>query len=415
MDVNTLKENHLNGGYRHRYSSQRQKRGIFFELKQIFDEIDQPLFLCIFLLCLFGISVSFISTFNISLKLTGNPHFFAIKQLSVFLGSFASIIVVISFPIEKIFNYVGWIFLFTLVLLLLVFFEPFGREISGTRRWLTIWQFQFQPSEIAKLSCLIVLSHQLTRKKINGATSFINLALPTFIVLTSITGLVIAEPDLSTGLVIFLTGLLLFASSDMPITHIITALVGLSPISIFFLEGRRYFLDRFFFISPDSEPFGRGYHLLQSLSAIRDGKLTGENISNSINRLARLPDAHNDFIFATLANVTGLVGVLVVISLYLFLFVRIIKIANFQKNLSHRFLCLGIGYIISIQSLLHMLVTTGLMPTTGVTLPLISYGGSSMWTTLIMFGVVLRFSRKSIVEKNAVPSHDIDKISNKNN
>ena len=382
--------------------SNEKRQNIFSSIVAMVKETDSLLFGAITVLLLVNLALSFISTFNISLKLTGDPYYMAMKQFFALILSFITIIFFLFVRIEKLYNHPLILYLLCVVPLSLLFVNGIGKEVSGATRWISISGFRFQPSEFVKIFLFFILSQQIAKKEVAQIDSFREKVFPPFFVLASICSLIAIEPDLSTAFVIFLSGLLLFLSSSIKILHIASALAFLLPLVILFLQSKRYYLDRFLFFSPDSEPFGRGYHLLQSLKAFYYGGSNGESISQSITHLATLPDAHNDFIFSVIGNLSGAIGVLLIEILFVTIALRGFTIAQKQKNTAHQYLCLSFTYLITIQAVLHMLVTVGLMPTTGINLPFLSYGGSALIANSIMIGTLLHFSRERIIKENAL-------------
>lgn len=381
--------------------SGKKNSNIFSSVVARVKETDHLLFGAITILLLINLALSFISTFNISLKLTGDPYYMAMKQFFALVLSFATIIFFIFVRIEKLYNYPIVLYAFCVVLLSIIFVEGIGKEVSGAKRWIAISGLRFQPSEFVKIFLFFILSHQIAKKEIANIDSFRGKVFPPFFVLASVCSLIAIEPDLSTAFIIFLSGLLLFLSSSIKVLHIFSALAFVLPFAILFLQSKRYYLDRFLFFSPDSEPFGRGYHLLQSLKAFYYGGSNGESISQSITHLATLPDAHNDFIFSVVGNLSGMVGVLLVEILFAIIALRGFAITKKQKNSAHQYLCLSLTYLITTQTILHMLVTVGLIPTTGINLPFLSYGGSALISNSMMAGILLHFSREHVIKENA--------------
>lgn len=281
----------------------------------------------------------------------------------------------------------------TVVLLLLVFVPGIGRRINAAARWITLFgSFRIQPSEVAKLAIILYLADALARNY-RKRDSFRDYLLPNLLLLALVSAIIVRQPNLSSAALVLGTGLAMIAVAHGRPSHIVSVgIVGIaSVLSLAFAEPYR--LRRIFaFIDPWKEPTGAGYHIIQSLQALGSGGLTGVGIGQSVQKMSYLPFVNTDFIFAVLGEETGMVGGLFLIALYVGILWRGTRIAFRAPDLFGMLLAFGITVGISLQAAVNMAVVSGLIPTTGIPLPLVSYGGSSMVCTLTSLGILLNIS-----------------------
>jgi cell division protein FtsW len=277
--------------------------------------------------------------------------------------------------------------------LALILIPGVGREVNGSVRWLRFGSFGLQPSEPMKLFLILYLAGYLVRRSVEVRSVFSGFFKP-MLVLGIIAGLLLLEPDYGTTVVIFTTALGMMFLAGVPffrfmswmslVTLFLTALVFAAP----------YRLERLTtFVNPWADPFGSGFQLTQALIAIGRGEWFGVGLGNSIQKLFYLPEAHTDFLFAVLAEELGMVGIVVVIGLFSWVTWRAFAIARraeLVERLFEAYVAYGIGLLIGLQAFVNIGVNMGMLPTKGLTLPLMSYGGSSMLTHCLCVGVLLR-------------------------
>lgn len=273
--------------------------------------------------------------------------------------------------------------------------EKVAPNINGARRWIYIGPISFQPSEIAKYSVVLFLAIALSNKgeKIkefwNGVVAVV--LVPGFIAL-----LVILGKSMSITMVILLTTFIMLVAAGMKRSHI-GLFSALGGILVFFLiKGASYRQDRFSsFINPWADPKGKGYQLIQSFYSLGAGGVTGLGLGKSRQKTMYMPEPHNDFIFAIIGEELGLLGCIFIIALFIFFIHRGAIIAFGARDTYGMLLAVGITSIIAIQTIINIAVVTGSMPTTGVPLPFISYGGTSLVINLTAMGVLLNISKNS--------------------
>ena len=286
-----------------------------------------------------------------------------------------------------------WVFLATVALLVLVLLPGLGREVNGARRWLALPVVSVQPSEIMKLAAVLYAADYTARKHA-VMKSFRRGLLPMLVVMLVVCWLLLREPDFGALVVIAVTAFGILFLGGMNARHF-GALVGMLAAGFALLIiSSPYRMQRIFgFMDPWSDPFGRGYQLSHALIAFGRGEWLGVGLGASVEKLHYLPEAHTDFLLAVIAEELGLAGVAVVIALFVWIVARAFAIGR-QATLHERhFAALaaqGIGIWIGFQALINMGVNMGLLPTKGLTLPLMSYGGSGLLVNFVALAILLR-------------------------
>ena len=277
------------------------------------------------------------------------------------------------------------------VLLVLVFVPGIGVTAGGARRWLRLWPSTFQPSELVKLAMVIFLARYLSMPDFR-TDSFASFIKPVLIMLAFQLA-IIKQPDFGAAMSLtFLTFTMLFLSG-VKLRYIASLLLLAIPV-IIKLAMAPYRLRRITsFLNPWADTQGTGFQLVQSFIAFGSGGLTGVGIGNSRQKLAYLPESHTDFIFSIIGEEFGFIGVVIIIALFLVLFIKGISIANRMKNRFTYYLTIGLSFMIALQALINFAVTTGMVPTKGLPLPFLSYGGSSLLVNMAAIGMLLRISR----------------------
>ena len=328
----------------------------------------------------------------------GTPlHYFVRQSMYVVLGLFLAGIM--AFLPLKIWDKNSTLFLFFgIVLLMLVLIPGIGREVNGSVRWIRIGSFNFQPSEPVKLLLIIYLSGYLVRHG-NEVRTRLRGSVNPLLVLAVIAGFLLLEPDYGAAAVLFATALGMLFLAGVPFWRFTAGAVIVFLLSTGFILMEPYRLERLTtFVNPWADPFGSGFQLTQALIAIGRGEWLGVGLGGSIQKLFYLPEAHTDFLFAVLAEELGLVGAILVIVLFAFVVLRAFSIARQAQLRELRFgayLAYGIGLIIGLQAFINIGVNMGMLPTKGLTLPLMSYGGSSMLINCAAIGLLLRVERES--------------------
>lgn len=287
-----------------------------------------------------------------------------------------------------------WLFVFISALLLFVWL--FGANIRGSARWIDLGFFRFQPAEFAKLITVIITAKFLDQagEKIKDLR---------YVILSAIyvgipAALILIEPDLGSSLVVLLTwvGMLMFSKINKRHFAIILAVILVLSVAGWFFVLHDYQKDRVYtFINPSSDPQGKGYNVLQSIIAVGSGNMWGMGVGRGLqSQLKFLPERQTDFIFASTAEELGLLGSSVILGAFALMFFRIIRAVRHARDNFGMYLSLGIFFMLFVQVVINIGMNIGIMPVTGIPLPLVSLGGSSLITTLIALGLV-----ESIVAK----------------
>lgn len=327
-------------------------------------------------------------------KFTGHqPTYFLLRHGAyVVTGTFAAVLA-FQAPVQFWQNHAPWLFLAGVVLLVLVLIPGIGREVNGSRRWLSLFIVNLQPSELMKLFAVLYAASYAVRKAgVKG--TFVKAFVPMFAVMALVGSLLLLEPDMGAFVVIcaialgmlWLGGfnLKVFAGLLATLPLAFAALIYFSPYRMQRIAG---------FMDPWSDPFGKGYQLSHALIAFGRGEWLGVGLGGSVEKLFYLPEAHTDFLMAVIAEELGLVGVAAVIALFALLVLRAFQIGRQAAFLERNFAALtaqGIGVWLGVQATINIGVNMGVLPTKGLTLPFLSFGGSSLVVNCIAAAVLLR-------------------------
>lgn len=320
--------------------------------------------------------------------------FFYLKRQLLFAGAgLVAMYVLYKIPYYIWMNHVYLIFFLCLTLLLLVLVPGIGLVRGGAQSWIGVGAFSIQPSEFMKLGLLLYLSWYAIKYKAQMTTFKKGFLYPLIIVIT-IFALIMLQPDLGTGVVLVLTCMLLIFIAGARLVYFFYAgLLGLAGFALLIISAPYRMKRITAYLNPWDDPLGDGFQIIQSLYAIGPGKLLGTGLGNSLQKYFYLPEPQTDFIFAIIGEELGFIGGLFVILLFFIFFWRGIKVALEAKDLYGRYLAFGIVLLITIQVLINISVVIGLIPVTGITLPFLSYGGSSLTLTLCSVGILLNISR----------------------
>lgn len=358
-------------------------------------KIDIYLFIAIIILVIIGIIMIYSSS-NIWAEYKFNDSFHYLKQQTLFVLIGIVLMIVISKTNYYIYYKKANIILgICLLLLVLVLIPGLGSIRNGSRSWFGLGPLGIQPSEAAKLGLII-----FTAKYLSKNNKYLKSITKGVLPILGITGLYFAlimlEPDLGTALILGLTIIaLLFISGVSMKFFFITAITGITGI-IGLIAIAPYRVNRIIsFINPWKDPLGTGFQIIQSLYAIGPGGLLGKGFGNSIQKHFYLPEPQTDFIFSIIVEEFGFGGAIIIISLFALIFYRSLKIALNQNDLFAKYLVFGITFQLAFQTVMNLSVVVGLIPVTGVTLPFISYGGSSLLMSMISMGMVLNASKTS--------------------
>lgn len=328
----------------------------------------------------------------------GQPYYYFTRQ-AFFVGAGLLVAFVTTRIPLALFERYGAVLLFAALALLVVVLVPgVGREVNGSTRWLSFGFFNVQPSEFAKLCTVIFLAGYLVRREEELRQASFGCIKP-MLLLALICALLLAEPDFGTAAVLTVTtmGMLFLGGARLwqfgaLVLFIAVALAGLAISSPYRMARITAFLD------PWADPFASGFQLTQALIAFGRGEWLGVGLGSSIQKLFYLPEAHTDFLFAVIAEELGLVGSLAAIGLFVFLVVKALRIGRRAERADKPFaayLAYGLGIWLGLQAFVNIGVNMGLLPTKGLTLPLMSYGGSSLLVSCAAVGLLLRINHET--------------------
>ena len=351
-----------------------------------------------FALLLLGLVMMTSASIDIAQIQHGEPLYYFWRQFSYILLGIGIAIAVFPISIQT-WQYWSTSILFICILLLwLVLIPGLGQEINGSRRWISLGFISIQPAELIKLSTLLYLSDYLVRRPHEIRQKIIGTIKP-LIIVSLMTSLLLLQPDYGAIVVLFTTVLGMLFLAGVPIYQFLLWITGITLVLSGIAMLAPYRIDRLTtFLDPWADPFDRGFQLTQALIAIGRGELFGVGLGLSVQKFTFLPESHTDFVLAILAEELGLIGVVGVMSLFAWLVIRafIIAIHTEKSDLPYAaYLAYGIGLEIAIQTCINLGVNMGALPTKGLTLPLISYGGSSMIVTCLMLALLLRVDHET--------------------
>ena len=356
-------------------------------------KIDLLLLISVLALSIFGIVMIYSASYVWAEYKYNNPFKFMTHQLIFFIIGVFLMIFVSKIDYKKYFLKANHLLIGIIVLLILVIIPGIGSVRNGSRSWFGIGPFGIQPSEAAKLILIIFTAKYLTKNERN-LKDIKKGVIPILGVTLFIFGLIMLQPDFGTGVIIVMSiiGMLYVAGVNMKFFFSLGVL-GVIGIVILILIAP-YRLERILsFINPWSDPLGSGFQIIQSLYAIGPGGLFGYGFLNSRQKHFYLPEPQTDFIFSIISEEFGFMAVLIVVSLFLLIIIRGFKISRKASDPFSKYLAFGITFELAFQCILNLMVVVGLIPVTGVTLPFLSYGGSSLLITLFGMGIILNISR----------------------
>jgi cell division protein FtsW len=354
--------------------------------------IDWYLMLLLGLVAAFGLVMVFSASIAQAERLHDNALYFGRNQLLYLAIGLAVALCVWRIPLAM-WERFGLPFLaFSFALLVLVLIPGIGKSVNGSQRWLNLG-VSFQPSELHKVAVIVFLAGYFARKGDQLRTKIGVFALP--LLIAGATGvLLILEPDYGATVIIAATVFAMMFLAGVRWLHIMGIVIVFAPIAIGLILISPYRRDRLFsFLNPWDDPFDSDFQLTQSLIAVGRGAFDGVGIGSSVQKMAYLPEAHTDFVFAVLAEETGLIGVTVILALFALIITRAFRIARDAEReglLFGAYLATGIGFWIGLQAFVNIGANMGVLPTKGITLPFLSYGGSSALMTCFAFALVLR-------------------------
>ncbi len=335
------------------------------------------------------ILLSIISLF-VMYSTDGGEILFHTKNHFIKLAVFFPLMIIVAFFNIKFWHNFSYIIYF-IIILLLIWVSFFGIKSSGSQRWMDVYLFVLQPSELMKVAIILCLAKYYHRLKIENVNSFTSIIFVLSIISIPII-FVISQPDLGTSILIAFSGLIILWLGGVKVKYFIysfiTFLISL-PFIISFLKPYQK-LRILTFLDPDRDPLGAGYQIIQSKIAIGSGGLDGKGfLKGTQSYLDFLPEKHTDFIFTLFSEEFGFIGSVGLLILYSIIIFRIVRIGSISRSNFARLFCFGYAFAIFIYIFVNLSMVLGLLPIVGSPLPIMSYGGSSMLATMIGFGIVL--------------------------
>lgn len=354
--------------------------------------VDKWLFGVTLLLVSFGLVMVFSASAVMASERYGSAYTFLLRQLAWAVVGLVAMLVTMSIDYRR---YKHPAFVFTLLgvtaaMLVAVFFLD---RSHNTHRWIRAWIFSFQPSELAKPALILFLAWFLETRT-RTLDDFRSTLGPALAIPLLFAGLVVLEPDLGTAVIcLVIAGAILWVAG-LRLRYFAWAVAAAIPAFYLFVVRVKWRYDRVLaFLNPYADPQGRGFHMIQSLIAVSTGGVAGVGLMEGKQKLFYLPEPHTDFIFAVLAEELGLVGSLVIVILFSVFLYRGLRAALRTRDLFGRYLATGITACIVVQAFFNISVVLGLMPTKGIPLPFVSYGGTSLLISLICVGVLLNITQ----------------------
>ncbi len=368
------------------------------DLKSVIDtrrkgEPDIVLFITVFVLVGIGIAMSYSASAVYSLKTFGDSFYFLKRQIIWFIVGFIALLLFqeVDYRIYK--RYTKIMLIASFFLLVLILIPGIGHSVKGSVRWLGIGALKFQPSEFIKVGIVIYLAKVFSSEKGGTVNHVLQLLIPMLIIAT-IFVLIMLQPDFSTAVDLLLVSVLILFVSGFPLFYIVTLFLVSVPMFYLLIYQVDYRRERFLaYLNPWSDRFGVGYHIIQSFIAFKKGGLLGVGLGHGTQKLKRLPEPHTDFIFAVIAEESGLLGTVIIVGLYCAIFWRGFAISLSAPDEFGRLLAIGLTLLIVVQAFINIAVVSGNLPTTGMPLPFLSYGGSSLISNMIAVGILLNISR----------------------
>jgi cell division protein FtsW len=356
---------------------------------------------------LFGLIMVTSASVSIASQDTGQPFYYLERQLLLTLIGTACAAVLFCIHTDVLERVSVPLLITALVLLFVVLVPGLGHTVNGSRRWLHVLGLNFQVSELARVLVLVYLASYAVRREEELRTTFAGLVKPLGLVCL-VGALLLAEPDLGAATVLFATGFGMLFLAGARLRYVVAvaaiATAGFALLAVTSSYRLRRILT---FLHPWDDPFNSGFQLTQSLIAIGRGHWLGVGLGESVQKLFYLPEAHTDFLFAVLAEELGLAGVALTVSLFVALIWRSFYIARLASQAGLRFqsyLAAGFGLWVGIQSFINIGVNMGVLPTKGLTLPLMSYGRSSLVVSLAWVGLLLRVYHEAMLEQRGSAS-----------
>ncbi len=344
--------------------------------------------LIVIALCVIGLIFVYSASSVFALETLGSSFYFVKKQIIGLIIGLLGIVALQRISTQTLKQASPLLFLCAVGATLLTLIPPFAQSVHGSSRWLRIVGFSFQPSELLKIALVLYLASIICRKR--KKYSFLFDYLPVLSIMLIPALILLKQPDFGLTVILSITTIIMLFLSQFHLKHLLGTIASLGAAAMILIAIKPYRLKRVLvFLNPWNDPHGSGFQIIQSLIAIGSGGLCGVGISHSKQKFFYLPMQHTDFIFSIIAEETGFIGSVIVITLYLLLLYYGIKIASQLHDQFSRLVVQGFVILINLQAVMNISVASGLLPTKGLGLPFISYGNTALVCYLWMVGIIL--------------------------
>lgn len=366
------------------------------DLKEVIDtrrrgEPDLVLFVTVFVLAGIGVAMCYSASAVYAYKTFGDSFYFLKKQMLWFVAGFAALLLFQAIDYRHYIKHTKIMLLGSIILLVLVLIPGIGHSVKGSSRWLGFSSLSIQPSEFVKICVVIYLVKVFSSEA--KENHLVQLLIP-MVIIALMFILIMLQPDFGTAMDLLIVSVFILFVSGFPLFYIVFLFIISIPMFYLLIYQVSYRRERIIaFLDPWQDRYGIGYHIIQSFTAFKKGGLLGVGLGFGTQKLARLPEPHTDFVYAVIAEEAGLIGTIFIALLFCFFFYRGVLIAVSAPDNFGKLLALGLSLLIVVQAFINMGVVTGSLPTTGIPLPFISYGGSSLLTCMIASGILLNISR----------------------
>jgi len=363
--------------------------------KELTTSYDYMILLPTIFLIVLGLLMVYSTSSNMAARQMGDSYFFFKRQALFCVFGLGVMILAKHTPVNIFFKLTYPLLIISIILLAALYIPGIGHTVGGACRWIRIGHYSIQPSEFAKFTLVLYISYSIRKRGLHMGT-FSKGILPHIIVTVFFMALILYQPDLGTAAIIASCTTLSLFVGGAKTKHIIYLILSSSCIAYFLILGASYRIERILaYLDPWKYPHTHGFQIIHSFLAFGSGGIFGEGLGESKQKLFYLPEAHTDFILPIAGEELGFIGVLIIIFLFGCIILRGFKITLEAKDLYNTYLAFSLTTLFGLQVLINMAVVMGLLPTKGLALPFLSYGGSSLVTNLLIIGILLNISSKN--------------------
>jgi cell division protein FtsW len=366
------------------------------------NELDFWLIVSLCILLAVSLSMIYSASLLRSQAIYNDKYFILKSQVLWMIVGLVALIIFSNVDYRVYQRYSKFFILAALILMVFVFLPGLGHQVGKAKRWIKVGFVGFQPSELAKVALVIYMADLLTRKK-EIMHDFKESFLPALLVLGAFVVLLLLQSNLGTAVFFLLLAFVMFFLAGMGIRQMVAVFLGILPVVIIAVIKESYRLKRIFgYLDPWAYPDTIGYNIIQSWKSFYNGGLFGVGLGQGIQKMWYLPAPHTDFIFAVAGEEAGLLGVLIILFLFGVILVRGMSIAAHASDMFSKLLAAGLTLMICLQAIVNMSVVTGLLPTTGLVLPFLSYGGTALVINMTTIGILLNIHKQNVENRSPV-------------